>query len=171
MSIAEFNAATDGGPEQPGDGDVVYLCFGTGIYLETVTLNVTAVNDAPAANPDAGVAGENETNSFDVLVNDTDPYLNDSNTLFSLGPISVSSSNAAVNGINATAAFSIIGGQVQFNPGTLFDPLNSGETATAVVEYTTRDAAGATATSTPIPTSSTERRATIATSTARQATT
>src|SRR5262245_28222626 len=51
-----------------------------------------------ATNPDTGVAGENETKSFDVLANDTDVDANDSNTLVSLAAVSVSSSNAAVDG-------------------------------------------------------------------------
>ena len=36
-------------------------------------------------------------------------------------------------------AVSIAGGQIQFNPGTLFDPLNAGEIATVEVNYTMRD--------------------------------
>jgi hypothetical protein len=39
-SIAEFNAANDGAPGHPGDGDIVYLRFGTGTYLEADGANL-----------------------------------------------------------------------------------------------------------------------------------
>jgi hypothetical protein len=39
-SIAEFNAANDGGAGHPGDGDVVYLRFGTGTYTEADGINL-----------------------------------------------------------------------------------------------------------------------------------
>jgi Ca2+-binding RTX toxin-like protein len=66
----------------------------------------------------------------------------DSKTLVSIGAVSVSSANGAVNGIIAASAFAIVSNQLQINPDTLFDPLNPGETATVVVDYTMQDAAG-----------------------------
>ena len=115
--------------------------------FDDFVLTVASTNDAPTANPDTGSAGENETKSFNVLANDADPDAGDSKTLVSIGTVAVSSSNAAVNAIIAASALSIVAGQIQFSPGTLFDPLNTGETATVVVDYTMRDAAGVTSSS------------------------
>ena len=118
--------------------------------FDDFTIVVANTNDAPTANPDTGSAGENQTKSFNVLGNDTDPDAGDSKTLVSIGAVSVSSGNAAIDAINpvvAGGAFSIAGGQIQFNPGTLFDPLNAGEIATVEVNYTMRDDAGVTSSS------------------------
>lgn len=116
----------------------------------TVTITVTGANDAPTAVADSGSAGENETKSFDVLANDTDPDTTpaDTKTLVSIDTVTVTSANGAVNNVNASGTFSIVNGQIQFAPGTQFDALANGETATVTVNYTMRDAAGATSSST-----------------------
>ena len=44
---------------------------------DTLTLTIIGCNHPPTANPDVGTAGENETKSFDVLANDTDPDVGD----------------------------------------------------------------------------------------------
>jgi hypothetical protein len=116
--------------------------------FDDFTLTVANTNDAPTANPDEGSAGENETKNFDVLGNDTDPDTGDTRTLISIGAVSVSSVNAAVHGMIAASALVMVGNQIQFNPGTLFDPLNAGETATVAVAYTMQDAAGVASSST-----------------------
>lgn len=115
------------------------------------TVTITGENDGPTAVVDTGSAGENETKSFDVLANDTDPDYQDTKTLVSLGAVTISSSNTTINGLTSTAvagAFSIENGQVKFTPGTLFDPLLKNETATVTVAYTMKDSAGATSSST-----------------------
>ena len=144
-----FNPATGEFSGTPLNGDVGSIAVrvtGTDGALATAfddfTLTVANTNDAPTANPDTGSAGENETKGFDVLADDTDPDVGDSKTLVSIGAVSVSSLNAAVNGIIAASALSIVGNQLQFNPGALFDPLNTGEIATVLVNYTMQDAAG-----------------------------
>ena len=157
--ITGFSQGANGTVVSNGDGTFTYTHNGSetlsdsftytindgagGTDTATVNITVTAQNDAPTANPDTGSAGENETKSFNVLANDTDPDAGDTKTLVSIGTVSVTSSNASVNGINAASALSIVGGaQIQLVPGTLFDPLNAGETATVVVNYTMRDTAG-----------------------------
>ena len=53
--------------------------------------------------------------------------------------MTVTSANSAVNGIDASNAFSIVDNQIQFDPGTLFDALAVGDTASVVVDYTIED--------------------------------
>jgi VCBS repeat-containing protein len=115
---------------------------------QAFTVTVNGANDAPVANADTGSAGENEIKSFDVLANDTDADAGDSKSLVSLESVTVTSANGAIDGIDASSAFSIADGQVQFNPGTLFDALAAGQTATVVVQYTMQDSAGAQSSST-----------------------
>ncbi|RJT40545.1 adhesin [Mesorhizobium waimense] len=114
----------------------------------TLTLTVNGANDAPVAVADTGSAGENETKSFDVLANDTDVDTGATKTLDSLGVVTVTSANGDVNGIDASTAFSIVAGQIQFNPGVLFDKLDHDDTATVVVHYTMSDDQGAPSSST-----------------------
>jgi VCBS repeat-containing protein len=114
-----------------------------------LTLNITGVNDAPVAIVDSDSAGENETKSFDVLANDTDVDFGATESLVSpLGAVTVISANPQVNGINAASAFTIDTNQIKFTPGTLFDHLAAGQTATALVNYTMQDDHGAQASST-----------------------
>jgi VCBS repeat-containing protein len=112
---------------------------GITITANTLTLTINGANDPPTANPDVGTAGENETKSFDVLGNDTDPDVGDTKTIVSIDTIIVASANEQINGIDASAAFSINSGQIKFIPGTLFDKLALGQTATAEVDYTMAD--------------------------------
>ncbi len=102
----------------------------------TLTIKITGVNDAPVANPDTAMTGENSTVTVNVLANDTDV------------------DNGAVLTVTAASApagqgsASVVGNQVQFNPGTDFDYLDSGESANVVVNYTIKDQFGATSSST-----------------------
>jgi VCBS repeat-containing protein len=124
--------------------DVADGAGGTG--SATLTLTVEGANDAPRAVADSGTAGENETKRFNVIANDTDVDTGDSRFLASIGTVAVSSANAALDGSNAASAFSIEAGELKFTPGTLFDGLGAGETATVTVDYVARDLANATAT-------------------------
>ena len=106
-----------------------------------VSFAINAINDAPTAVADTGMAGENETKSFDLVGNDTDV---EGNLPLSLTGFEVS----GVTGISlsttaAQSAFSIEAGQLKFNPGNLFDGLNDGETATVSINYTVADSLGA----------------------------
>ena len=103
----------------------------------TVTITVTGTNDGPVANHDAASTDENAAVTVDVLANDTDP---DDGAILSL----VSASAPAGQG----SASVVAGNQVQFDPGTDFDHLDTGESAQVVVSYTIEDEHGAQATST-----------------------
>ncbi|HEU0099254.1 MAG TPA: Ig-like domain-containing protein [Allosphingosinicella sp.] len=102
----------------------------------TLTITVAGRNDAPVANPDVSATGENSTVTVDVLANDTDV------------------DNGAVLTVTAASApagqgsASVVANQVVFNPGTDFDHLDTGETATVVISYSITDEHGATSSST-----------------------
>jgi len=157
LSVAGLSAS-NGTVSDNGDGTFTITPTPNFTGLVTLSYNVTdglasvaamqnyslaPANDAPTANPDTASAGENEAKSFDVLANDTDPDLSDGKLLTSIDAVTVLSSNALVNGISAVSAMSIIGDQIRLVPGTLFDPLNAGESATVIVSYTMHDSTGA----------------------------
>ena len=102
----------------------------------TLTITVTGTNDAPVANPDTASTGENAIVTVDVLANDTDA---DDGAVVTL----VSASAPSGQG---TAA--VVGNQVEFDPGTDFDYLDTGETALVAVSYTIEDEHGAQSSST-----------------------
>ncbi|HYJ31392.1 MAG TPA: Ig-like domain-containing protein [Allosphingosinicella sp.] len=102
----------------------------------TASVTVTGTNDGPVANPDTAAGTENQTLTINALANDTDVDDGAVKTL-------VSASAPAGKG-----SASIVGNQVQFNPGTSFDQLAVGESETVVVGYTMQDEHGATASST-----------------------
>jgi VCBS repeat-containing protein len=102
----------------------------------TLTITIAGRNDAPTANPDAAGAGENQTITVNVLANDTDV---DNGAVLTV----IAASAPAGKG---TA--SIVGNQVQWNPGTAFDHLAQGVTEIVVVSYTISDEHGATSSST-----------------------
>jgi VCBS repeat-containing protein len=101
-----------------------------------LTVTITGANDAPAANPDTAAGTENQTLLVSVLANDSDV---DNGATLSL----VSASAPAGKG---TA--SVVGSQVQFDPGTAFDHLAQGATEQVVLTYTIQDEHGAQASST-----------------------
>ena len=102
----------------------------------TLTVAVSGRNDAPVANPDSASAGENSPVSVNVLANDTDV---DNGAVLTV----IAASAPAGQG-----SASVVANQVVFNPGTDFDHLDTGETATVVVSYTITDQHGATSSST-----------------------
>jgi VCBS repeat-containing protein len=111
----------------------------------TLTLTVTGTNDGPVAVADTGSAGENENKAFDVVANDTDVDDGAMLSLFSIDGVTVGGNPASAAEL---AAFSMVGGKVQFTPGTAFDHLAQGASATVVVSYTVKDQHGAPSTST-----------------------
>ena len=112
-----------------------------------LVLGVTNVNEAPVGVNDAGSAGENETKSFNLLANDTD--VDNSAAQQTLASFTVTSvSGIALTNAQAQSALAIVGNQLQFNPGTAFDPLNAGQTAIINVSYVVRDPGGLTSTAT-----------------------
>ena len=93
----------------------------------TVTITITGTNDGPVAVADSGTTDENASITIDVLANDTDVDLSDTHTVDSA---SVAAGQGAV---------AIVANQVEWTPGTDFDYLAVGESATVVVDYTMSD--------------------------------
>jgi VCBS repeat-containing protein len=101
-----------------------------------VTITLTGANDAPVANPDGDATGENGVLLVDVLANDTDV---DNGAVLTVTAASTPAGQGTA---------SIVGNQVQFDPGTDFDDLAVGETEEVELEYTIEDEHGATSSST-----------------------
>jgi len=106
-----------------------------GSSTSTLTITVTGTNDGPTANADTAGGGENQVLTINVLANDTDP---DDGTVLTVTAASAPSGKGTA---------SVVGNQVQFNPGTDFDHLAQGVTENVVVNYTMQDEHGATSTS------------------------
>ena len=104
------------------------------------TVTVTDVNEAPGAVDDEAVTTENAAIDVDVLANDTDVDAGDDPATFSLDSVSIASVTGLVGG--GTGSVSIEGNQLRFDPGTDFDELDAGDTATVVVDYTMSDDEG-----------------------------
>ena len=102
----------------------------------TVTVTVTGTNDGPVANVDSAMTDENTAITVDVLANDTDVDPSDTHTVDS------------VRVADGQGTATIVDNQLQWTPGTDFDYLAVGETATVVVDYTMSDNHGASSSST-----------------------
>ncbi|MBR1212311.1 choice-of-anchor I family protein [Bradyrhizobium sp. JYMT SZCCT0180] len=112
-----------------------------------VNVAVASVNDAPVTVNDVATVGENQSTAFDLTANDTDVEDGVSPTLSAFEVTGVSGIN--LSNANAQTAFSINqSGQLQFNPGNLFDSLNTGESAIVSISYTAQDSAHAASTGT-----------------------
>ena len=120
-----------------GDSFTVIVSDGHGGAVEQlVSLEVASVNDGPVAVDDTGSVMEGQTKVFDLVANDQDV---DGNVL-SLSGFAVE----GVDGISlstdaAKAAFAIVDGKLTFTPGSLFEGLNDGDTATVALSYTVND--------------------------------
>src|SRR5437016_136566 len=106
----------------------------------TVVVTITGTNDAPVAVADVAAGTENQTLTIDVLANDTDV---DDGHAFTL----VSASAPIGQG-----SASVAGNQLQFNPGSDFDHLAQGATASVTLSYNMTDEHGASASSTVVVT-------------------
>jgi len=104
-----------------------------GTDIATVTVIVNGSDDAIATDDDLASTGENSTVDIDVLANDDDPDTSDR-------PLAVQSATQPAKG-------SVInnGSDVTFDPGTDFDDLAAGESATVTFSYTVANQDGATA--------------------------
>ncbi|GHD72423.1 VCBS domain-containing protein [Vogesella fluminis] len=103
---------------------------------QTATITITGTNDAPLAVADTADGTENQLLTIDVLGNDTDV---DDGHVLSL----VSASAPAGMG-----SASVVGGQLQFDPGTDFDHLAKDAVVHVTLSYTMTDQFGATSSST-----------------------
>jgi VCBS repeat-containing protein len=102
----------------------------------TLVFHIAGANDAPTADPDAATAVENQTIWIDVLANDTDV---DNGAILTVTAVSAPAGQGIV---------SVVGNQVQFDPGSDFDDLADGESEVVVVSYDIEDEHGATDSST-----------------------
>lgn len=128
QSLAQGQVVQDSFTYTVSDGSL----SGTG----TLTISVSGNNDAPVANPDTASTGENATVTVNVLANDTDV---DNGAILTVTAASAPAGQGSA---------SVVGNQVQFNPGTDFDYLDTGESANVVINYTIKDQFGATSSST-----------------------
>ena len=102
----------------------------------TLTITIAGVNDPPVAAADTAGTSENSSVTVNVLANDSDV---DNGAVLTVIAASVPAGQGSA---------SVVGNQVQFNPGTDFDHLAAGATANVVINYTIQDEHGATASST-----------------------
>jgi VCBS repeat-containing protein len=96
----------------------------------TVTMTITGVNDAPVANADAAIITQDTAVVIGVLANDSDVDAGDTLSLVS------------VNSTGTVGAISILNGKVAYDPGSHFQSLGAGATATDTFSYTMKDSAG-----------------------------
>jgi CshA-type fibril repeat protein/VCBS repeat-containing protein len=99
-----------------------------------LTIIVTGTNDGPIAKNATYTINENDTIRVDTALHVSDVDTNDTITLVS------------ATQLNGQGTMSIVNGEIVFDPGTDYDHLAVGETATIFVEYTVADKSGATAT-------------------------
>ncbi len=126
-----------------GAGDTICDSFTYAIRLSngtlswaTVTITITGTNDGPVAVADIATTSENASILVNVLANDTDA---DNGAVLTVTAASVPVGQGSA---------SVVGNQVQFNPGADFDHLAAGATATVIVSYTIEDEHHAQSTST-----------------------
>ena len=144
---SDFNDLADGATRTTS---VVYtISDNTVTDTATLTVTVTGVGDAPTANDDTGSTAENTpltvadgdtgtgTTNADLLLNDTDPDGDDLTITEVAGDTAnVGSATAGDNGGSFTIRAD---GSWRFDPGSDFDGLAAGATATTSVEYTASD--------------------------------
>ena len=109
-------------------------------------LTVTGTNDAPIAVVDNATTTEANPVSINVVENDIDHDLSDTLTIQS-GSVVISSmqdhAGDVITALTATASINSTDNQViNFNPGTDFDFLAEGETATVTIAYSVEDESG-----------------------------
>ncbi|MDH4190679.1 MAG: Ig-like domain-containing protein, partial [Betaproteobacteria bacterium] len=103
----------------------------------TVTITITGTNDGPVAVVDAVSGNENQALTIDVLANDSDV---DHGAVLSVSAASVAAGQGTVS-INADNTLA-------YDPGTDFDHLALGESATVTIDYSIVDEHGASASAT-----------------------
>lgn len=117
------------------DGAVVYdmitVTSEDGTDTEVITITITGTNDGPVANADTDTTSENASILVDVLANDTDA---DTGAVLTITAASAPAGQGSA---------SVVGNQVEFDPGTDFDYLAVGESVVVTVSYTIEDEHGA----------------------------
>ncbi|MCP4045567.1 MAG: tandem-95 repeat protein, partial [Gammaproteobacteria bacterium] len=113
----------------------------------TATIVVSGENDAPSAAPDTGSGAEHATVTIDVLANDTDVDGADIPSNFTLDSVSITSVVGIVAGTGGSVSINA-SDELVFDPGSDFEELLNGETATVTVAYTMSDDEGSSSSST-----------------------
>jgi VCBS repeat-containing protein len=133
---ADFNALAVG---ESATETFVYRVTDTSGNTDTatVTLTITGTNDGPVARADVAAGTENQTLTINVLGNDSDP---DHNAVLHVTAAAVPAGQGAVT-VNTDNTLA-------FDPGSDFDHLAAGATATVTAAYTVADQQGATSAST-----------------------
>jgi VCBS repeat-containing protein len=104
-----------------------------------VTMTITGVNDSPVATDNTFTVNEDAlASTIAVLSNDTDPDVGDTKRVLSV--------NTA--GILGSVSIPANGASLSYSPGSAFQHLLTGQTATEVFAYTMVDGAGAQSTAT-----------------------
>jgi len=98
--------------------------------ISTVTLFVDGANDDPIASVNTGIADEDNITLISIILGAEDIDLSD---VVSIGSVGVTDNGGTV---------SIVGDQVQFDPGADFDHLAFGESAITSFTYTLQDDKG-----------------------------
>ena len=117
----------------------------TGTNVQTITVTITGVNDAPTANPDAAAEGAVTTEAapvtIDVLANDTDPDIDGNAPDDMLSVAAVDDTGTLGTVTNNTS-------DIDYDPNGQFEYLGVGDSATDSFKYTARDIDGLTSTAT-----------------------
>lgn len=122
-----------------------------GVTTTTVTITLTGVNDAPVAEADTGTTAENANLVVDavegVLSNDSDIDTGSTSVVSQVAG-SAAGVDAAVDMTGGGSITIAEDGSYTFAPGTDFDTLAVGESATTTIAYTVQDDNGAESSST-----------------------
>jgi VCBS repeat-containing protein len=130
-----------------GTPDTFTYTLSPGTSTATVSMTVTCVNDAPTAVNDTGTTNEDTVLTVaapGVLANDSDPDQGDTKTVVALNgaaPLTGTSTKGAVVVINPNGSYS-------YDPGAIFQGLQTGESDTDSFTYTMSDTAGSASTAT-----------------------
>ncbi len=139
-SLATGQTATDVFTYTANDGH-------GGAATSSVVMTIQGQNDAPLAVVDLATTNENTAKTISVLTNDTDIDATDLPTNFVLSSVSIRSTAGLNASPNSAGTVSIVANKLVFTPGTAFDELALGSTATVTIDYTMRDDEGLTSSS------------------------
>ena len=138
LAVGETAIETFGYTIEDGNG---------GSDTATVTLTIAGVNDAPVAVTDNATTDEDNTTTGDVLANDTDADATDTLVVSEVGgsSLAVGVATSTTGGGSITLGAD---GVFTYDPGTAFNALGVGQSATDSITYTVSDGNGGTDTGT-----------------------
>ena len=132
-----LNVNTLGIGETISDSFVYAIRLGNGtLSYATVSITLTGSNDGPVARVDVAGTNEDDAVTINVLANDTDVDVHD--------VLTITTANVASGG----GSVSIVDNKLVYNPGTAYNSLAAGQTATVTINYSINDGHGGTASST-----------------------